>query len=237
MPYSILLVDDNKAFREEFRDCFYEYRIIEASNGEEALDILNKPNVIDLVILDVKMPGMSGTKILKKMKEPNPDLLIIIQTGYSTKDVIIESLKGHADDYLEKPINIEKTRETIKNLLNAKEKGGEKSLENIDNKLEYVKNFIQRNYDKKISLEDVAEEVFLSPKYLSRIFKENTGTGFNEYKLEIKISKAKEMLTSKNFDINQISERLGYQNAESFIKIFKKNTGLTPTEYSKQKNA
>jgi two-component system response regulator YesN len=235
MSYNILLVDDNKDFREEIRDCFFEYKIIDASSGAQALDILQKPNVIDLVLLDVKMPGLSGTKILKEMKKINPELIIIMMTGYSTKDIAIEALKAHADDYIEKPINIDKTKEIINSLLKTKEKKADNNLENIEDKLKFVKYFIERNYDKKISLDDAAKEVYLSPKYLSRIFKENTGMKFNDYKLSIKIDKAKEMLENRSHNINQISDEMGYQNTESFIKIFKKFTGFTPSEYSNKK--
>jgi two-component system, response regulator YesN len=235
MPFNILLVDDNKEFREEIRDCFYEFKITDASNGEQALEILKKPNVFDMVLLDVKMPGLSGTKILKEIKKINPDIIIIIMTGYSSKDIVIEALKGHADDYIEKPINVDKTKNLINSLLNAKEKNLDNNLENIDDKLNYVKHYIERNYDKKISLNDAAREVYLSPKYLSRIFKENTGMKFNDYKLSVKINKAKEMLENKSHNINEISFEMGYQNTESFIKIFKKFTGYTPTEYNNNK--
>jgi two-component system response regulator YesN len=66
---------------------------------------------------------------------------------------------------------------------------------------------------------------------LSRLFKAVTGTGFNDYKIDLKINKAKELLRTTTLNINQITDRLGYLNAESFIRIFKKTTGETPTEF------
>lgn len=60
IPSKILLVDDDRVFRDEFRDTFEEYGIRDASSGEEALEILKRPNEIDLVILDVRMPGING---------------------------------------------------------------------------------------------------------------------------------------------------------------------------------
>jgi CheY-like chemotaxis protein len=57
MPYTILLVDDDNEFREEFKDLLEDYTVIEAANGQAALDILKAPNAVDLVILDVMMPG------------------------------------------------------------------------------------------------------------------------------------------------------------------------------------
>ena len=69
MREKILLVDDDREFRYEFRECFDEYDIIEASNGDEALQIIQRPNDINVVILDVMMPGLKGTEVLKKMKD------------------------------------------------------------------------------------------------------------------------------------------------------------------------
>lgn len=231
MPYNILLVDDDEDFRYEFRELFNDYKIIEASNGEKALEIIKKPNEIDLVVLDVVMPGIRGTKVLREIKKISPDLGIVILTGHSTKDTAIESLKGHADDYLEKPLNITKAKEIIDTLLKNKGIINFDDGTDINDKIERVKQFTQKNYHKKVSLNDVADLVYLSPKYFSRIFKEKTGMGFNDYKLNIKIDNSKELLKNTNFNIDEISYKMGYENAESFIRIFKKLTNFTPTEF------
>jgi len=231
MPYNILLVDDDEDFRYEFRELFEDYKIIEASNGEKALEIIKKPNEIDLVVLDVVMPGIRGTKILPEIKKISPNLGIIILTGHSTKDIAVESLKGHADDYLEKPLNINKAKEIINTLLKTKGIINYEDGTDINDKIERVKQFTQKNYHKKVSLNDVADLVYLSPKYFSRVFKEKTGMGFNDYKLNIKISNSKELLLNTNYNIDEISYKMGYENSESFIRIFKKLTKYTPTEY------
>lgn len=234
MPYNILLVDDDKEFRDEFRDYLEDYQVIEASNGEEALKLLKKPNVIDLVIMDVMMPGLRGTEVLKEIRRIDPDLGIVILTGYSSEGVAIEALKGHADDYIQKPLDIDKTKEIIERLLETKKVKGDIDTNGIKGKIERVKDFAKRNYHKKVCLKDAAGAVFLSPKYLSRIFKQRTGKSFSEYKLKIKIEKAKELLSTTGYNVNQIAEKLGYENVESFIRFFKKLAKYTPTEYRKK---
>lgn len=231
MPYKILLVDDDRIFREEFTELFDDYEIIPASNGQEALQILDKPHEIDLVILDVFMPGMKGTQVLQQIRRTTPDMGIIILTGYSSKDVAVEALKGHADDYLEKPIDIEKTHKVIDNLLKTKVIGFDINASDVDDKVDRVKEFAQRNYNKKVTLEDAAATVCLSPKYLSRVFKERAGMSFSVFRLKFKIDKARELLTSTGYTIEQISQQMGYENPESFIRIFKKFTKKTPTDY------
>jgi two-component system response regulator YesN len=230
MPYNILLVDDDNDFREEFCELFDDYHFIEAQNGREALDALAKPNEIDLVILDVKLPDMRGTKVLQEMKRMAPTLPVIILTGYSSKDVAIEALKGNADDYIEKPIDVDKAIESIRMLL-ERSGAGSVDTEGTSGKIARIKSFLDRNYHKKVSLDEAAALVCLSPKYLSRLFRERTGQGFNEYRLQHKIEHATELLRNSEATVNQIAWQLGYQNAESFIRIFKKTTGRTPSEF------
>ena len=91
MPAKILLVDDDAIFREEFKDCFEEYGIQEAANGEEALRLLKMPNEIDLVILDVKMYGMDGIEVLNRIKKMDRTLTTIILTASGSKDTVIDA--------------------------------------------------------------------------------------------------------------------------------------------------
>jgi DNA-binding NtrC family response regulator len=110
-------VDDHAAFRSEFRAYFEEYEITEACNGGEALEILKKPNRIDLVILDVNMPGMNGIQVLEEIRRMSSTVGIIIQTGCGSKEVFLKALREKADDYIEKPLNIEAIREVIERTL------------------------------------------------------------------------------------------------------------------------
>lgn len=229
----ILVVDDDERFKDEFREAFEEYEIIDASNGEEALEMLRKPNEIALIFLDVMMPGLCGTEVLKEIRKLAPEIDIIIITGHGTKDVVVEALRGRANEYIEKPLDIDKTREIIERTLEENRGRGDLNSLDVRGKMERVKRFIEINCYKKVSLKDAAEAICLSPKYLSRIFKQVTGVGFSEYKLEIKIKKAKELLKMTGYNIGQISDKIGYQNLESFIKIFKKLTGYTPAQYRK----
>lgn len=234
MPYNILMVDDDPDFRREFKDYFRDYRVVSAGGGEEALGILEKPNEIDLVVLDVRLPDSRGTEILKKIKRIHPELGVIILTGFGSKQVVIDALQGEADEYLEKPLDIEKTEAAIQGLLRQARWPEGIDAEDIEGKMERVKTFLHRNRHKKVSLEDAAAIVNLSPKYLSRVFKETTGEKFNDYKLRVKIEQAEKWLAETGHSVDMIAYSLGYLNSESFIRIFKKYTGKTPGEYRRK---
>ena len=231
MAYNILLVDDDKEFREELRDYLHEYGVLEASSGEDALQVLKKPNEVDLVIMDVMMPGMRGTEVLKKIKIMYPDMGIIMLTGYSSVDLAVESFKEHADDYLEKPLKIDKVKNIIEGLLDKKCAKDGIDADSNEGKINLAKQFIRRNYQKKLTLADLAQKTCLSPKYFSRFFRKHAGMGYNEYKIKLKMEEAKSLLNKTSCNINQVSDKLGYENTESFIRQFKKLTGRTPVEY------
>jgi len=228
MSKNILIVDDDADFRAELREYLSDFKVSECSNGEDALKTLKKPNEIDIVILDVMMPGRLGTSILKEIKKVAPSIKVIILTGYSSKDIAIEALKGKADDYIEKPLNIGKLHEIIDQLCAGPAHNGKDIMENI-------KSFTERNINKNVGLRDVALTVGLSSKYLSRMFKEKVGKGFNQYKQELRMKKAKALLDKTKFTIAHISYLLGYENVESFIRRFKSLTGKTPARYRLRK--
>lgn len=238
MVEKILIVDDDKEFRAELGECLAGYEIHEAANGREAIGFLDRANDIDLIILDIKMPGPSGLDVLNEIKRKDPDLGVIILTGYSTKDTAIEALRNQADDYIEKPPDPEELTKIIERIL-EKKRGGEDaggiSIQSVEGKIEKVKRFVERNCFKKTGLEEAARAVCLSPKYLSRVFRERTGENFVNYRIRIKIEKAKELLSAGEANVSQIAYRLGYENPESFIRQFKKLTKFTPLKYRKAK--
>lgn len=232
MSFTILLVDDDQDFREEFSDSFCDdYKVIAAGSGHKALELLEKPNEIDLIILDVNLPDGRGTQWLHQFKSKFPQLSIVIFTGFSSKDVAIEALKGKADDYLEKPLQIPQAKLVIDRLLDKHLNPVDIQDEDRRGKVERIKRFADRNVDKKITLNDAAQTVGLSPKYLSRIFKEQTGIDFSDYRLQRKIVKSKELLEKSGRTISQIAEEMGYQNLETFIRLFKRATRMTPAVY------
>jgi len=234
MAEKILIVDDDREFREELRDFLHEYEVVEASNGMDAINILKRANEIGLVLMDVMMPGADGTDILKEIKKTDPDLTIIMLTGHSSKEVAIDALEGKADGYLEKPPDLDKLREVVEKAMEKNAAGSNAEANDINSKIEKVKRFILRNCFKKIGLKEAAEAVCLSPKYLSRVFKEHCRVTFSQFRLKTKIEEARKLLTHTGYNINQISDKLGYENTESFIRQFKRFVKVTPTVYRKK---
>lgn len=94
-----------------------------------------------------------------------------------------------------------------------------------------AKEYIKANYAKSITLEDVAREINVSPQYLSRLFKEETGENFIDYLTGMRIRIAKSLLESDEMSVKEICFSIGYSDPNYFSRIFKKIVGSTPTEY------
>ncbi len=90
---------------------------------------------------------------------------------------------------------------------------------------------ILQRIDENISLQQAAEEIFISPNYLSRLFKEQTGENFSEFTIRVKMHKAAELLVMPDTKVYEISEYLGYKSLQYFYKLFKRIYFCTPSEY------
>jgi len=105
----VMLVDDEVPFVETMTKRLKkrDLRVISAHSGEESLEMLSKNQNLDVVILDVKMPGMDGIDTLKEIKKGYPLAEVVMLTGHATVETAIEGMKQGAYDYLMKPCEIE----------------------------------------------------------------------------------------------------------------------------------
>lgn len=138
MDKSILFVDDEKAILKAVKREFFEsdYLVHFALGGEEALEIL-KNNNIDLVLTDMKMPGMNGYELLKQIKSLYPSTIRIILSGYTDKNMVFECIQNNlAKIYLTKPWNKDELINIVDDIFKTKEILSNNNLLNIINSIE-----------------------------------------------------------------------------------------------------
>ncbi|CAM4239843.1 response regulator [Paenibacillus typhae] len=102
--------------------------------------------------------------------------------------------------------------------------------------VEVALHYIREHYAEDLSLERMASVVFLNPAYFSQLFKQKTGQGYKEYVTSLRLEQAKLLLLNPKLKLAEIAERVGYQDMKHFTQMFRKRTGLTPTEYRQQAN-
>ncbi|HIW34072.1 MAG TPA: helix-turn-helix domain-containing protein [Candidatus Paenibacillus intestinavium] len=100
--------------------------------------------------------------------------------------------------------------------------------------VEKVQQYMIAHMDEEFSRERLAEQVYLNPAYLSRLFRRETGHSLTDYLVKYRITKAKEQLEHSQQRVSDIAMEVGYANFSHFSKLFKKTTGLTPQEYRKK---
>ncbi len=110
----ILVVDDEGAIRYSISKTLQRvgYQVHTAASGEEALDLMKRQDY-DVVLTDIRMPGLSGVDLLAKIKERAPDAVVILLTGYASLETAIESLRLGAHDYLVKPSSSQDIRNSV----------------------------------------------------------------------------------------------------------------------------
>lgn len=97
--------------------------------------------------------------------------------------------------------------------------------------IKLAKQYIIDNFNKNITLKDVADEVYLSQNYLSELFKKEVGEGFYDFLTNYRVKKAKEMLMTTNYKVYEIASSIGYNDSITFVRAFKKVTGQTPNNF------
>lgn len=230
----------------------------EARNGAQGLEMILEQSP-DLVITDIKMPKLNGIEMLAQA-EKSRSFKSIILTSYSEFHYAKKAIELRVTDYLLKPIDEEQLGEIIAKIQDEmkEETRYTKILEitkdrtiselehwsiyhNIhvtpDLYVEEALSMIQESYQQKLSIERVAEDLGISSSYLSRKIKETTKQTFLEILNKYRIQQSIGLLNRNTHRIYEIAELTGFSDYKHFCSVFKKYTGISPTEYVKSANS
>jgi len=185
MP-KVLFIDDDEGIRKVFSILLRKegYQVFTAENGEEGLKIF-KQEIPPIVIADVKMPGINGIEVLKRVKEINPEAEVIIITGHGDMNSAIEALKLDASDFLPKPVKLE--------TLSVALKRAQKKLELRRKLKEYTHNLENLVRERTEELQRAQEQIKTFYE-VSRYVSENTSL---KETIDFILKKIKEMV---NYD-------------------------------------
>lgn len=232
---NVLLVDDEKVIRKGIKklleDVITGYKVMwEASNGYEALEIANI-EIPDLVITDIRMPEMNGIDFISYFKKRHPLVSVIVISGHDDFIYVREALKLGVKDYLLKPISRSELASTLQNI--DKERTSNNDIINPGESVNIskIKDVINRNLEKEITLNFISNTLNLHPNYISQLFKQKTDIKLSEYIMQQRIEKSKELLTQTQLKIYDIAHLVGYVNSKHFSVVFKKIVGKTPYQY------
>lgn len=122
MKNNILIVEDHELTRfglkTAFEACEYIDTILEAESGESALELLEQ-NSVDLIIMDLGLPGMNGVEATKIIKKQNPEIKVVVLTSHNEVQEVLNSLKAGANAYCSKEINPKRLTEVVQSVLDG----------------------------------------------------------------------------------------------------------------------
>jgi DNA-binding NtrC family response regulator len=118
MKSTILIVDDERSIRVGLKGLLTKegYEVNVAENGEEALKLL-EGQAFALVLTDLRMPGLDGLSLLKKIKEKHPDTAVMMMTAYGSEKIAVEAMKAGAHDYIVKPFDNDEVKILVRQAL------------------------------------------------------------------------------------------------------------------------
>jgi len=248
----ILIADDepierkvvSKTIRNYFGD---EMEIFQAQNGREAIELFRKHNC-QIALLDISMPGINGLEAAEEIRKENQTCSIIFLTAYDEFVYAKRAIKVRALDYLLKPSTKEDLIAVLEEAVYLSRQGiagqsvsvsaaepqeKDEKLDIIKNRVlaEHIREYLETHYMEDISLQDAAEQLHYSDAYFCKFFKQNFDKSFIVYLSELRIEKAKELLADITINVKDIGQKVGYRDSSYFTKVFKRFTGVTPSEY------
>lgn len=240
--YKVLIVDDEKPVRIAIGKLgkwakFGMDTPVMASNGKEALAVMREIHP-DIVFVDIQMPIMSGLDFLEQASKEFPETRFIIISGYDDFSYAQKAIRYQVIEYLLKPVEEEDLNNAILRAVKSicpefKPHDEKPDVTNLDSDrvIEIIHDYIEKNYSQNIKISHFSDEYFFSKEYLTRQFKAKYGCGIYEYVLQVRMTRARQLLQNQDMKIQDIAQRVGYADKNYFSKAFRTYYGVSPTEF------
>ena len=211
-----------------------------ATNGQAGLELIRRLKP-DILFTDIRMPNMDGLTMLAALGSEFPRMQTAVLTAYRDFDYARQAITLGVCRYLLKPSDLNELKETLKLMvgkLDLLPAGQNEQSDDSTDAGNFIVNaaleFMRKNcMQQHLSLSSVADHVYVSQWHLSKLLNRETGKSFFDLLGTMRIEKAKALLRTPGFNIQDVAEQTGYTDVAHFSRTFKKLTGLTPGEYRK----
>ncbi len=234
--FRVLLIDDEELVRVSIGYSIsaalpQEAELVgEAENGAAGLELIRSLRP-DIVITDIRMPKMDGLTMIGALRQEGLDVEVVVLSGYAEFEYAQQAIHYGVTDYLLKPVEENRLRETLETCIRRITK--KRNLNREEKLSKRVVAYIDAHYQEDLFLDKLAEEFGFSAKYLSALVREETGLNFTAYLTDLRLNRAEDLLLHTDLGIKEIAASVGYWDQRYFHRIFKKRTGKTPSQYRK----
>lgn len=246
---TLLIIEDNDELRsfavELFRD---NYRVIEAADGRSGLSIAQM-HIPDVIVCDVMMPEMNGLEVCRKLRSDfnTRHIPVILISARNATTQMLEGLESGADDYLIKPFDFNILDAKIRTQLRIREETrlqysriislepGSLEIKDPDGGfIETLRNLVVQNLsDTGFGVEQMAFQMGMSVSVLYRKLRALTGMTVNSFTKNIRMKRARQLLESGHYNVNEVANQVGYDDSKYFSKEYKKTFAEVPSETKK----
>ncbi len=253
----VLIIEDNSELREYLASILAPgYQILKAGDGMEGLKTA-KEMIPDLIISDIGMPRLSGTELCKTIRKEmsTSHIPVVLLTAKASAADVIEGVGTGADAYITKPFDVQHLVITIEKLIETRQKiyqhfnndalsaPAETSISNLDDLddldeqfLNKINDYIEENTpNSNISVENMAEHLFMNRTSMYRKIKAITGLTATEYIRTVLLNKAIKLLENEQYSISEIAYKVGFSSPGYFSRCFRDQFGMSPSEYLEAK--
>jgi len=244
--YNVLLVDDEKYILTSLKASVdwqsQGFEICgEANDAQCAIALIDKLRP-DLVVTDIRMPGMNGLEMVNTISQKYPDILFVMISGYADFQYVKKAITLSVVAYWLKPFDTDEINDTLskcRKILDARLNGVGRLYQNHVISPQNVKNPIVRNALKLVnenftvnySVNNLAKRFSVNENYLGQLFKKEIGEPFTAYLTRLRLVYACTLLKNTDLSIKEISNKAGYADYFYFARLFKREYGITPSEY------
>lgn len=238
--YRAMVADDEANIREGLssliEECGLKIKVVaQAKDGVEALALFEKYSP-DLVMMDINMPLLDGLSCIEKMKAMKENVRVVIVSSYDNFSYAKKAIGLKVDSYILKPIDEVELTQVLKKCLHSLDEsliGPSKKESNSKDIVEFINTHYQES---DLSSERIEKEFGLSRTSVYTLMKSITDKSLNEYITMIQMRQAGRMLENGNLTLKEVALACGYTDPFYFSRVFKKQMGLSPSDYKKRIN-
>ena len=241
--YKILIAEDEALERKVLRkllerDLGSRCSVMEAKTGAEAVELFRREHP-NLLLLDIQMPGFTGLEAAHQIRNMDKGCAIIFISAHSNFHYAQEAISLRAREYLLKPYSEQELIRAVEDAIREQQAAPEPAVppteEQDTDRIRFIRGnierFIQENYHTDLNLQSAAQAMNYSDTHFCRLFKRCFQVNFSVYLTHYRISRAQELLRETMSSVKEISAACGYTDTSYFIRVFKRLTGVTPSEY------
>lgn len=227
----ILVADDNQEMREYLKEVLQNYEVIEASNGKEAINIIQNEEV-DALVTDYMMPYVDGYELVQWVKNNHHNLPVIVVTARADTGSKLKVLSLGIDDYLTKPFvedelifRLKHSLTNAKNRIDFQVEARDSAEVNIINR---AKKLVNSNIDNsQFGVIELAESLELTERTLYRKLKQETGLTPNQFIREIKLLFTRQLLENNTCNtLGELAQKVGFKNSTHLQKLYQERFGI-----------